>query len=435
MRVDAWALTDVGRVRKHNEDGWLIDESLGLFAVADGMGGHAAGEVASAYGLRSVQEQLKKKADLIEAYAAQPSRELAETIRREVELAVNVASSAIFHMAEKDRRRHGMGTTLSMVLLCGGRGFMAHVGDSRIYLLRDGQIHQLSEDHSYLWEQLKKGAISVEEAKDSPFANVITRAVGITETVQVDLLEFDVLPGDTLLCCTDGLHGYLTSEDEIVRLLSLEDEGAITSELVSLANARGGKDNVTCVVLKVPGQSGDPSAVDVISKIDVLRQIPLFRHLNYKELVKLLNETEVRDLATDATVFSENEPGDAFYVILSGAVDVSQDDQRLTRLEAGVHFGEMALVDQAPRSATVRCVAPTRLLGLSRDAFYRLIRVEPVLGSKLLWSFVQSLSYRLRETNRALSDARLEGPFPETETMKRSLQAVQRAGNESAEDV
>jgi serine/threonine protein phosphatase PrpC len=419
MRVDSWALTDVGRARKHNEDGWLIDDQLGLYAVADGMGGHAAGEVASAYGLRCVQEQLVKKKPLLDDYAANPTPEKRALILREVELAINVASSAIYHMAQRDKKRHGMGTTLSLILLVGNKAFMAHVGDSRIYLARANQIHQLSEDHSYLWEQIKKGAITVEEAKRSPFSNVITRAVGITETVQVDTLVFDILPGDTYLCCSDGLHGYLEGEAELAQILFGEDGEEIPKRLIGLANARGGKDNITSVVLRVPGDAGDPSAIDVIEKMDILRKIPLFRHLNYKELVKVLNQTTQRTYQDGEIVIEEKSDGDEFYIILAGEVEVTKGGRPLTTLGVGVHFGEMALVDRSPRSATVKAKNQTRLMSLSRKAFYQLVRTEPVLASKLLWSFVQVLSIRLRATNEALSESRSEvAPFAEIDDLR-----------------
>jgi serine/threonine protein phosphatase PrpC len=419
MRVDSWALTDVGRARKHNEDGWLIDDQLGLYAVADGMGGHAAGEVASAYGLRCVQEQLVKKKALLEDFSQNPTPEKRAMILREVELAINVASSAIYHMAQRDKKRHGMGTTLSLILLVGNKAFMAHVGDSRIYLARANQIHQLSEDHSYLWEQIKKGAITVEEAKRSPFSNVITRAVGITETVQVDTLVFDILPGDTYLACSDGLHGYLEGEAELAQILFADDGEEVPRRLIGLANARGGKDNITSVVLRVPGDSGDPSAVDVIEKMDILRKIPLFRHLNYKELVKVLNQTQQHAFNDGEVVIEEKSDGEEFYIILSGEVEVTKGGRPLTVLGPGVHFGEMALVDRSPRSATVRARTETRLMSLSRRAFYGLVRTEAVLSSKLLWSFVQVLSHRLRATNEALSDARSEtAPFAEIDDLR-----------------
>lgn len=424
MRVDSWALTDVGRARKHNEDGWLIDDQLGLYAVADGMGGHAAGEVASAYGLRCVQEQLVKKKSLLDEFAENPTPEKHAQILREVELAINVASSAIYHMAQRDKKRHGMGTTLSMLLIAGNKAFMAHVGDSRIYLFRAGQIHQLSEDHSYLWEQIKKGAITLEEAKSSPFSNVITRAVGITETVQVDTLVLDVLPGDTYLACSDGMHGYIESEGELAQLLAGEDGEELPRRLVGIANARGGKDNITVVVVRVPGDAGDPTAADVLEKLDVLRRIPLFRHLSYKELVKVLNQTAPKVFEPGETIIEERSTGEEFYVILSGEVEVTKGGRPLTVLTPGVHFGEMALVDRSPRSATVRARERTRLISLSRKAFYQIVRSEPVLSSKLLWSFVQVLSHRLRATNEALSDARSETantlpPFAEIDDLRR----------------
>ena len=430
MRVDSWALTDVGRSRKHNEDGWLIDDQLGLYAVADGMGGHAAGEVASAYGLRCVQEQLSKKKALFEDFVKHPSSDKQTQILREVELAINVASSAIYQMAQRDKRRHGMGTTLSMILIVANKAFMAHVGDSRIYLKRAGQIHQLSEDHSYLWEQIKKGTISVEDAKKSPFSNVITRAVGITETVQVDTLVFDVLPGDMYLACSDGLHGYLESDAELGQLLSEDDAEEIPHRLVGLANARGGKDNVTVVLVKVPGDSDDPEAVDVLKKLDILRRIPLFRHLNYKELVKVLNQTQQRSFSEGELVIQEKSDGEEFFVILSGEVEVTRGDQPLTVLSPGVHFGEMALVDRSPRSATVRARKESRLMTLSRKAFYHIVRTEPVLSSKLLWSFVQVLSHRLRATNEALYDARNDGvgpPFVEIDSLRDQASKLEKS--------
>ncbi|MGF1509354.1 MAG: cyclic nucleotide-binding domain-containing protein [Myxococcota bacterium] len=403
MRVESWALTDVGRVRKHNEDGWLIDEQLGLYAVADGMGGHAAGEVASAYGLRCVQEQLGQRKELIDEFVRQPTPELAQKILREIELAVNVASSAIYGMGQREEQRRGMGTTLSVLLVAGRKGFMAHVGDSRIYMVRSGQIHQLSEDHSYLWEQVKKGLLTKQQAKASRLSNVITRAVGITETVQVDTLVFDIVPGDTFLICSDGLHGAVGEENELLAHLLDAEPNLIPQRLVDLANARGGKDNITCLVLRAPGDADDPKTQELIEKLDILKEIPLFRHLNYKELVKVLNLTQPRNYEAGAVVIEEDSEGDEFFVILSGEVSVNKHGRTLTTLGGRVHFGEMALVDQSPRSATVRAERATRTLCLSRPAFFAVVRTEPALGSKLLWSFVQVLSHRLRIANDVIS--------------------------------
>lgn len=403
----SWALSDVGRLRDHNEDGWLVDASLGLFAVADGMGGHAAGEVASALALETVRDYLQSRRDLLRSFDEHPSAECRRALLEEVETAVHVASRTIWELAERDPSKRGMGTTLSLIVVVGGKGFMAHVGDSRLYLLRSGRLHQLSEDHSFLWEQMKKGVLTPKQAARSRYKNVITRAVGITESVQVDTLVLDVLPGDRFLLCSDGLHGYLRSNDELAAIL--EDGGqSATEQLVRLANERGGKDNITCLLLEVPGDAAHPAAVEITDRLDTLQQIPLFRHLEYKELVKVLNATRVRDFERGDVIIEERDLGDDFHVLVSGEVEVLKGGTRLTTLSERSHFGEMALVDRSPRSATVRAVRPTRTLSLSRRAFFHLVKTEPVLSSKLLWSFVQVLSHRLRTANDAVSGPRAD---------------------------
>lgn len=407
MRLRSWALTDVGRAREHNEDAWLIDESLGLYAVADGMGGHAAGEVASAMGLETVRKHLTAHRELLEAYTQQPTIERQEALLSEVEASVNRACRVIYDQAQSDASRRGMGTTLSMLLVAGTKGFMAHVGDSRVYLLRSGRLHQLSEDHSYLWEQIKKGALTVEQASRSRYKNVITRAVGITETVQVDTLVLDVLPGDRFLICSDGLHGYVENDRELAEVLE-EGGDAATHDLVALANGRGGKDNITCLLVEAPGDADHPSALEIIGRLDTLQQIPLFRHLDYKELVKVLNATRVCDFGPTESIIEESDAGEEFYVVLTGEVEVSKGGRVLTTLGERTHFGEMALVDRSPRSASVRALAATRALSLSRRSFFHLVKTEPVLSSKLLWSFVQVLSHRLRAANDELARPRAD---------------------------
>jgi len=407
MAVRSWARSDVGRVRDHNEDRFLVDEDLGLYAVADGMGGHAAGEVASELALRTVQRCLAARADLLEQFRGSSTPELRLEILREVESAVDTACREIYGMAQRDAERRGMGTTLSSLLVVGGKGFLAHVGDSRIYLLRSYRLHQLTEDHSYLWEQMKKGAITAERASRSRFKNVITRAVGITETVQVDTLCLDVLPGDVFLLCSDGLHGYVESDEELGEILS--DDGArAIDRLIQLANGRGGKDNITGVVARVPGDPHHPSAVEIIGRIDTLHQIPLFRHLEYKELVEVLDATSVREFDPGEMIIGEDDVGEEFFVVLQGEVEVSRGGRSLTTLTDRAHFGEMALVDRNPRSATVRALRPTRALSLSRKSFFHLVKSEPVLSTKLLWSFVQVLSHRLRTANEAVSGVRAD---------------------------
>lgn len=411
MHIVAYGQTDVGQKRDHNEDYLLVDEALGLYVVCDGMGGHAAGEVASQHAATTVQRVVKDGAAAIEELKKKDTPETREKVVQLVEHAVQRACSEIFQMATADSGKAGMGTTLIMVLCVGDKGLMAHVGDSRLYMVRQGQIHQLSEDHSYCTEMIKRGKMTREQARNSPYANVITRAVGIQESVQVDTLLFDILPGDTFLLCSDGLAGYTEDPNELAEILSGEDPEALPQALIDLANQRGGKDNITALVVRGVSDAEDHAleqkrAEEVNLKLETLKKIPLFRYLTYQELVKVLNITYLESYDAGALILKEGDTGEELYIVLAGKVSVSRGGQEIVDLHPGVHFGEMALVDQSPRSATITAKDATRLLVVQRRSFYTLIRKEPVLAVKLLWSFVQVLSRRLRETNEQLSGAR-----------------------------
>ena len=410
MHIVAIGKTDVGQKRDHNEDDLLLDPALGLYVVCDGMGGHAAGEVASAHASRTVQRVLNENRQVVEE-AKRDAAEGRDKLAQICELAVNTACTEIFDMATRDHGKAGMGTTLVMMLVVGGKGVMAHVGDSRLYMVRQGQIHQFSEDHSYTSEMVKRGKMTREQARSSPYANVITRAVGIQRTVQVDTLVFDIIPGDTFLLCSDGLHGYYDDPNDLAETLSNTDTEKIPDVLIATANQRGGKDNITAVILRAVAEPGDKAleearANEVNLKLDTLKKIPLFRFLTYGELVKVLNITYLETYESGAQIIKEGDNGEELYIILAGKVLVSRGMQEIVELQPGIHFGEMALVDQSPRSATVTARESTRVLVVQRRSFYTLIRKEPVLAVKLLWSFVQVLSRRLRETNEQLSGAR-----------------------------
>ncbi|MFH1809028.1 MAG: Stp1/IreP family PP2C-type Ser/Thr phosphatase [Pseudomonadota bacterium] len=413
MHIKGFGLTDVGRKRDHNEDSVLLDAELGLFVVADGMGGHAAGEVASSHAVQAIRSVIVAKQDVFEDFTAADSHETRERLITTVEGALQRACAEIFSLATKDQGKAGMGTTLTMMLVVGDKALMAHVGDSRLYLVRHGQLHQLSEDHSYCSEMIKRGKMTREEARQSPYSNVITRAVGIQASVQVDTLLFDIIPNDTFLLCSDGLHGYMDDPNELVEILTEGTGDKAPSKLIDLANGRGGRDNITALVVRVESEAGavaeeDRRAQEVNLKLETLKKIPLFRHLTYQELVKVLNITYLENHEAGSVIIRESEEGAELYVVLAGTVTVMKGGQYITDLGAGVHFGEMALIDQSPRSATIAAKETTRVLVVGRRAFYNLIRKEPVLAVKLLWSFVQVLSRRLRETNEQLTGARSE---------------------------
>jgi len=413
VELKFFAATDIGRQREHNEDNYLVDPTLHLFVVADGMGGHAAGEVASQIAVHEVSRVVRENADVIERYAKEHDAQARQEILAVMEHAVQTACASIYHRGQAEAEKRGMGTTTSALLIAGDRGFIAHVGDSRIYLLRQNQVHQLTEDHSLINELVRRGKIKRDEIDSSPYSkykNAVTRAVGAYESVETDTLDFEVLPGDHFLLCSDGLHAYLKDSD-VPEIMNADDIADAPKTMVALANAGGGHDNITAVVVRVETEATNEHAArasDLANRVDVLKKMPLFKHLTYKEIMRLLNVLVVKDYKAGEKIIEEKTDGEELFIILSGKVKLHKEEAFITHLERGAHFGEMALVDRSKRSASATAEEPSRALMLRRRDFYEIIRKEPTLATKLLWSFVQVLTERLRKTTADLSGARLE---------------------------
>ncbi len=247
--------TDVGRVREHNEDAFLADDELGLYVVADGMGGHAAGEVASAEALDQIHGMVKTRYDAVRHYLHAPNPESASAVSRMLESAVQAATYMVFGLAEQDPERKGMGTTISTLLVAGRHAFVAQVGDSRVYHGRGKEVVQLTEDHTLVNLQVKMGLLTPEQAKTARHGNVITRAVGIHDYVEVDTVDVDVYAMDRFLLCSDGLTGYMEDTAEVAQFLFMPrlEDGA--SGFIDTANARGGKDNISVILIEAYGTS------------------------------------------------------------------------------------------------------------------------------------------------------------------------------------
>lgn len=402
-----WPATDVGRVRDHNEDSFLVDKKLHLFVVCDGMGGHAAGEVASSLAARTVRDFLAEERESLTEYEQGHGGSTREDILRLMEASVQQACLAVHEEGQRDESKRGMGTTLDALLILGNRGFIAHVGDSRIYLYRQGSVHQLTEDHSLINELIKRGRLSREQIDKLQYKNAVTRAVGVYESVEIDTFDFDVLAGDRFLLCSDGLSGYL-EESEIPKLFEEVPEDGLAQRLIELANERGGKDNITNIVVRFPdAEAGvDKLAREVNLKLEILHKMPLFRFLTYQELVRVLNITDVREYATGDPVVNEGEEGEELFIVLTGQVRVHSGEAVYTELGQGQHFGEMALIDKAERSASVTAAEESKLLSIKRRDFFDMVRKDHDVAVKLLWSFLGVLAQRLRSTSRELGKAR-----------------------------
>jgi protein phosphatase len=235
--------TDVGRHRRANEDAMFRDDALHLYVVADGMGGHAAGDVASSEAVDTIHGMVKR--------GLSQSGATIDEVRacRLLEGAIQAATYMLFAIAEVDRDKSGMGTTISSALVVGRSLVTGQVGDSRIYQIRDAKAEQITEDHTLIAWQMKQGIISADEAKTSPHRNVITRAVGNRDYVEVDTSVVAIEPGDRYLLCSDGLHGYLEL-DEVASIAALGGDVAV-DRFIDIANSRGGRDNITAVLVEI----------------------------------------------------------------------------------------------------------------------------------------------------------------------------------------
>jgi serine/threonine protein phosphatase PrpC len=312
VRHIAWAASDVGRKREHNEDSLLVDLELGLFAVADGMGGHQGGDHASRMAIEVLHEEVKVNEDFeaaarkllaedptVTAVVAreqllsttEPMLPIVPPLSRRspalltrwsgydgsgaddptyddlsdmptdpsllivppaaatvLRFAARAAGRAIYDAAQVDAALAGMGTTLTAALFHKDRAHFAHVGDSRALLVRDGRTTQLTEDHSWIAEQVKAGILSESEARESKFRHIITRSVGFEREVDIDLFGVTVLPGDCFLLCSDGMTNYV-GPDELARITTNTYYAKVPQLLIDLANDRGGDDNITVVFI------------------------------------------------------------------------------------------------------------------------------------------------------------------------------------------
>jgi protein phosphatase len=255
VQIAVAARSDVGMIRSGNEDNLFSDPEpgqhaveRGLFVVADGMGGHAAGEVASEMAVQIVARELGAIRDLHDTNAA---RAVLEALKR--------ANLAIYERTLSEVDKQGMGTTVSVLIVSGRRFLIGQVGDSRVYLLRDGALRQITKDHSYVQEQVDAGYLTAEQARYHPYSNVITRCVGASDDVEPDTYTGELRAGDTFLVASDGLTGMVDDRRLQQLLLARATPQRVVDALISEANARGGLDTITAIVVRVLQLDAGPS--------------------------------------------------------------------------------------------------------------------------------------------------------------------------------
>lgn len=255
MEMTVFGITDKGMARPGNEDALLIDAGLGLLVVADGMGGHKCGEVASTMALDILKDYIARLSagnnaviGNVNSTVSRQANQLASGIR--------LANQAIFEAAASNPSWQGMGTTIVSVLVKDGIAGIAHAGDSRLYLFREGQLRQITGDHSLVAEQVRQGLITAEEAQKSTRKNVITRALGQWQELEIELQDLQLLVGDRLLLCSDGLSGMVTDPEIAALLKAYPAPEQSCRALIEVANSYGGRDNITAIVAEFQQERG-----------------------------------------------------------------------------------------------------------------------------------------------------------------------------------
>ena len=403
MKIELIGLTDVGKKRDHNEDYFIITPEISLSIVCDGMGGHAAGEVASEMTAISITQYLLQNKKDIDEFISHQNSKNAGQITTLIHDAIIQASAEVWDVSVNDEEKRGMGTTLVLVLVVDNQAFVAHVGDSRVYLNRENKVEQVTEDHSFVNEMIRQGLMTEEQAINSPHANVITRAIGQQQFVKADVMQMELMDGDQFLLCSDGLSEYMHCSEFEKEFSNSKDPHVNLKNFIDYANKEGGKDNITAVIVNVGDVGSGDKVINISHKINALKKVPLFKNFTYQELNKLIEIIRVKIYGSDEFIIKENSIGEDMFIILAGEVDIICQDKVQASLGAGKLFGEMSLIDKSPRSASIKTKKETRVMVLSRAPLFSIFKQDPKIAMKIFWSFLQNMNKRLRNNDEKMT--------------------------------
>lgn len=388
MKIQAAGKSHVGKRRDRNEDAFLIDNVRGLYAVSDGMGGHRGGEVAAFLGLAAIEEKLRElgesAADVIKTHEGQAR------LQHQVEEAFAAASQTIVRHAQDEPSLRGMGAALSMILVAGNKALLGHVGHCRVYLKRGETLSQLSYDHTIVNELVHAGVITPEETKTHAFRHVLNRALGLHETVLVDTLLFDILPGDLLLLCSDGLYRHLKDEAQLAQLVQDEPWKELPNKLVDWAVGHDEEDDITILAVHIPEVSeeveddhGIVYDALVIDQMERLYHHFLGKGLRLRELLEMLCVMDRLRFDEDQQLMAPGQARDGLYLVEEGALQVSHQDGGTAVLQEGDSVGTHALVAPYESQQSWTASAGSTLLHFSFEAFQSLVRRHPRFGVRL----------------------------------------------------
>ena len=407
LRLTSAALTDIGRKRTNNEDAFIADAELGLYAVADGMGGHAGGEVASQMAIEALRSALPSAPDA--AFVEQPTLANRRRLLEWLVQTVQSINAAIHTRAQEEFKLRGMGCTLDVALIRGGGVFTAHVGDSRIYILRSGTVYQLTEDHTFAQMLLANGVLSKEEVAKHPQRNMLTRGLGPFPSVQVDSAFFELDAGDVFLLCSDGLYVEVP-EERIAALLTQPPEVA-TRELIAAGLEAGGRDNMTAVVFQVMQSPQQQLGIIGAEKTRrALARSSLFAAFTESELMRVQKIALGRIVPPGETVVTQGSPVDELYLVMEGTVSVMRDGDTFGKLGPGDPFGAMALNYEPDMEVSMRTDTLTQLLVFPLAEIKTLLASDTAIAAKLALAALERVHHRHHNVVNSYARYRRDNP-------------------------
>ena len=392
MDVQGLGRTDQGLVRTNNEDYYIVDVDLGLYVVCDGMGGVVGGQVAAETATSTIERVVRDRQEVLSRVEHDPSR--AVDLVRVVEDALRQACRDIYNRATSEPTLAGMGCTATCLLIVGSRAVMAHVGDTRLYLVREGDAHQLSTDHTLAADMARQGLVAADSLRRHPHRNVLTRVLGPQALVDVETLSFDLAVGDRLVICSDGLADHIPDEGWLAERcgeLTLED---LPDELIGFANDQGGSDNITVVAIGVDGSEppDDQPARSPKLVLDVVGSSFLFADLSLAQLSRVVDRCETRTYGPGASICRTGDLLDELLLVVAGTVQVATADGRSAVAGPGQHLGENFVLRPRRTRAVVHAAEQTDVLALDQRGLLDLAAHRPWLGVALLTRLVQRMS-------------------------------------------
>lgn len=393
--------SELGAAAK-NEDSCIASEALSFFVVCDGLSVKTGGEIAAKIATDSLQAWIGQNQSLLEKAKASGSKEDKKALEEALAHGFQDASKAIFHHSSTDPSLHGMCTSVDFLLILGAYALVGHVGAGRVYIVRKGEAHLLTEDHTQAAYLRRLGKLSAATPQQvASYSRRLTRAVGYQEDVKADTLMVELEPGDRFVAMTDGVWqpvGDATIFGLAARAGSAKD---VLDAIHAVVTETGARDNFTTLVLD-PQLAAAPVQAGAEQKLKMLGKVPAFEYLSYQELMKVLSVGDLVKVAAGQALCKEGDRGGEMMLLIAGSAEVTKNGQTIRQLGRGDVFGEMSMIDSAPRSATVTASTATSLLAFPRDALFSLFREDPTLSVKFLWGVTMEMNKRLRAASNKL---------------------------------